>query len=186
MTVPRSEVPRVERVRPERNGPRAEIGPAVPLIALRVVVAVLGTGLSILLLPGGYPLLGLGFALVAAARPRVGATWALVLVLAAAQALRDPATVGGEVLLLLVAVHVLVVLNGLTVALPARGRVELAALVPTARTLVLVQVPLQIAGLLVLALLHGGVVAPAAAVVGGVLLVAATAVLVRRLLAPPV
>ena len=160
--------------------PEVALRAAVPTVLIRVLLAAVGVGLAALLLQGLGVVVGVLLALLAAVLPGRVAPWLLVAVLALGEALRDPRTVGAELLLLVAGVHALAALAELAAALPATGRLELAALRRPALRFLAVQVPVQALGLVVLLLIGRTPPLPAAAVGGAVLLVALPILLIGR------
>lgn len=159
--------------------PRFAIGPAVPAVALRVALALVALVLVGLLLRGGTVWLGLALSGIAVVRPRTGATWLLIALLALGLGLQP--RVGWPLLVALLGVHLLAVLTALAAAVPATGRLALAALLPSLRALVLVQVPTQALGALVLVAAGHVAALPVAAVAGGIVLAGLAVVLALRI-----
>lgn len=154
------------------------IGPWVPGAALPAAVGLVGIGASALVLSDVLLPVGLVLAVVAALRVRSAAPWLLVAVLVLGRLLHGPAAPGAELPALLALVHLIAVLTTAARAVPVRSRLALAALLPAARALVLVQVPAQAVAVLLLVAAGRLQVAPAAAAVGAGLLVLVTALLV--------
>lgn len=165
-----------DRPRATRD-PAFPIGPWVPAAVLPVAAALLGGGLSLLVLGGAWTWLGFGLAVLAAARPASAATWLLAALLVLGQLFRAPDAVGAELLLLVAGLHVLTVLLLHAAVLPRTARLELAALLRPARTVALIQVPAQLLAALVLVLSGRLTAVPAASAVGGALLVMVAATL---------
>jgi len=159
------------------------IGPWVPGFVLPVAVALLGIVASFLVLQDTPLLVGVAVSVVAALRIRTAAPWLLIGLLAVAQLLRPADDVGAELPALLLVLHLLAVLVLLSREVPARARLQLAALGPTALTTGLVQVSAQVLAALLLASAGRLEVLPAASTVGGALLVLVAGLLVvpRRL-----
>jgi hypothetical protein len=154
------------------------IGPWVPGFVLPAAVALLGIAGSLLVLQDVPLLAGVALSLVAALRIRTAAPWLLVALLAVAQLLRPAGDVGPELPALLLVLHLLAVLVLLARAVPARARLQLAALGPAAVTAGLVQLPTQALAALLLASAGRLQVLPAASTVGGALLVLVAGLLI--------
>ena len=137
-------------MKPQPDDPGFEIGPWVPLVSVRVALAVLGVAVSAALLPGNALPVGVLLALVAAVRPP--AAWLLIVLLAIGEVVRS--AVGPGLLLLIAAIHLLHLLAAAASALPMRGRLQLAALLRPLGSALLLEVPLQAAGVAVLLLGH--------------------------------
>lgn len=119
-------------------------GPAVPVVAVRVLLAVVGIAGCATCLPSvAWAVVGALVAVTAALRPSSLAPWVLAGVLVLHQLGTDPGP-GWRFAVLLAAVHLLHVLGGLALALPVRGTLEVRALAAPARRFVVVQAPAQV------------------------------------------
>lgn len=167
------------------------LGPVVPATTLHVAAAAVGAGLLVALLPPSYRWLAAPMALALAVLPGPLTSGAVVLVLAWDQLLQPLVPVRPGFFLLLAGAHLLHVLTGLAAAVPRRGWLQLAALRRPVVRFVGVQLPVQAAAVVVLALVPGrtgglaGLWSPAGGAVGAVALVALALLLVRPLLRRP-
>jgi len=161
-------------------------GRTVPLLVLRAAGVVVAAA-SFVLVPLPYAVVVVALAVVGAIVPGTFTTWAAIVVLALAQ-LAAPLAVDGRANVLLLAVHLLHVIGGLSLVLPTFGRIQLRAFAAPARRFLLLQVPAQVLLLLGLAarslplagLLPAGAVAVAAAATVAVMVVLVRAVTARR------
>ncbi|TQM02867.1 hypothetical protein [Pseudonocardia kunmingensis] len=172
-----------------RVRPRPAMGPWIPAAAARVALGVVGVLLCLERLPPGFVLVaGLGLLGAAVAVPRWATAWVLLLLLAGTQLRELPSAQDGRFYLLLAGLHLVHVLAAQALALPWRGRVQLAVLRRPLLRFVAVQVPVQATAFAALALLAPGpdgaapFVLPVAGVAGGAALVAVTVVLIVPLL----
>lgn len=169
-----------------RAQPVVAMGPWIPAGVFRAALGAVGILLCLQRLPWGF-WTAVGFALTAAAVavPRVPTAWCLLLLLAATQLFEQPAPQDGRFFLLLAGLHLLHVLAAQALALPWRGRVQLAVLRRPLLRFVAVQVPVQVAAFGALALLAPGAggaaatVLPAVGIAGAAALVLLTVVLSR-------
>lgn len=166
-----------------------EIGARVPGVVTRVAVGVVGALLCLDRFPPGFFLvIGLVLTAIAVVRPRTLAAWALLLVLAASQLLRDPSPLDVRFFVLLAGMHLLHLLAAQTLALPWRGWVQVAAFRRPLLRFLVIQIPVQVVAFLALLLLaprpdgSAAVVVPVAGIVGAAALVVLTLLLVVPLL----
>lgn len=157
---------------------RFAIGPWIPGAALPVAVGVTGVLASLLALRDVLILVGVVLSVVAALRIRTPAPWLLVALLGLGQLLRAPVDLDASLSALVLALHVLVVLVLLARTIPARSRLQLAALGPAALTTGLIQVAAQVLAALVLAGQDRLQALPTATTIGGALLVLVAGLLV--------
>jgi len=174
---------------PVRARPAPDIGLWIPGSVLRAACGVVGVLLCLDRLPQGFWLVvGLVLTGVAVAVPRWITAWVLVVLLGATQVLQDPSPRDGHFFLLLAGLHLLHVLGALALALPWRGRVQLAVLRRPLLRFVAVQVPVQVVAAAALAILtprpdgSANIVLPAVGAVGASALVVVTLLLVAPLL----
>lgn len=126
----------------DRSPVRIELGAWMPLPLLRVAfVAVACLAFAVAPLP--YALAAVVLAIVGAALPAGLLGWGAAVVIAMAQLLNPGALTDPRPYLALLAVHLLHVLAGLILVLPARGRLQLRALAAPARRFVLIEVVAQ-------------------------------------------
>ncbi|MFF2051951.1 hypothetical protein ACFVU2_10165 [Leifsonia sp. NPDC058194] len=156
----------------------------VPGWMLRVAFAAVALPLALTAAPSGpWPVLCVVLVSLTIAMPRWRTAWLLVAVLAFS-ALLEPATgVSVRILGLIAGVHALHLLAAWMLAVPARARLQPAALLPGARRFLVVQVPAQAVAVAILALRQpatGGLSAIAAGIAVLALAVALGTVLLRR------
>ena len=174
---------------PVRARPAPDIGLWIPGAVLRAACGVVGVLLCLDRLPQGFWLVvGLALTGVAVAAPQWLTAWVLVVLLGATQVLQDPSPQDGHFFLLLAGLHLLHVLGAQALALPWRGRVQLAVLRRPLLRFVAVQVPVQAVAAAALAILAphsdggAGILLPAVGVAGAAALVVVTVLLVAPLL----
>lgn len=127
---------------PRGAGAHLEIGPWVPLVALRVaLVAAACVAFAVAPLP--YALIAVALALVGAVLPASLLGWAAAFVIAMAQLAHPAAVADPRGYIALIAVHLLHVLAGLILVLPARGRLQVRALAVPARRWLIIEVVAQ-------------------------------------------
>jgi len=113
----------------------------IPLVVLRVAGVVLAAA-SFMLIPLPYAIVAVCLALVGALLPASLMTWGAIVVMTLSL-LAHPLALDGRAHALLLAVHLLHVLGGLALALPALGRLQLRALVGPGRRWLLLQLTAQ-------------------------------------------
>ncbi|MGQ7295576.1 hypothetical protein [Quadrisphaera sp. KR29] len=159
-----------------------DVGPAVPALVLRLVAGAVAAVLVAGAIPGSWQL-AVAVGAVVALRPSPPVVVALVLVLAGAQVLQPLLPVQPRFFALLAGLHLLHVLTALARVLPARARVQLAAVRRPLARWAAVQAGTQVVALAVLVALpgpDGGLVTgpvPVLGVVGAVVLLATALVL---------
>ncbi|CAM5316458.1 hypothetical protein [Leifsonia shinshuensis] len=164
--------------------PAPDLGLTVPAWSLRVAFAVVAVPLALTTAPSGmWPTLAVLLTGVAVAVPRWRVAWVLIAVLAFSTLL-EPGTLTPRLLALIAAVHVLHVLASWMLVLPAGARLQPAALLPSLRRVVLIQLPVQAAAT-VLLLVARPAAAPWLAIVSGGAIVGLVALLATLLLARP-
>jgi len=163
----------VGRERP-RPHPRIETGPSVPVGFLRVLQAIVGLGCTAVVATSDVQWLFTVLALVA------GLVWPAPLWLAvlplswgAGLAALPLGPISAEAPLLLAGLHLYVVLGTAAGRMPPAGRVEWAALAPTAVRFVALQATAQLVGWAAGMLRERDVAAPGVAIVAAALLAAA-------------
>ncbi|GAA3769397.1 hypothetical protein GCM10022240_22250 [Microbacterium kribbense] len=164
-------------------GTRRPAAASVPLMALRAAVVVVA-GAAFALAPPPYAIAALVMALAGAIWPTSLLTWGALLVVALAQLGHLPTAGDWHPYLALVVVHLLHALGSLTLALPARGVLQLRALARPARRWLLVQVPAQVllvVGLLAQRMPREGLVPAGLVAVAAAVCAVAIAVLLRAL-----
>jgi hypothetical protein len=169
--------------------PVPEIGGWIPGSVLRAALGVVGVLLCLDRFPQGFWfVVGLVLTGAAVAVPQWLTAWALLLLLGASQVLAQPSPHDGRFFLLLAGLHLLHVIAAQTLALPWRGRVQLAVLRRPLLRFVAIQAPVQAVAVAALTLLaprpDGGasIVLPAVGVAGAGALVVITVLLIVPLL----
>ena len=157
--------------------PAPDLGPTLPSWALRVAFALVAVPLAVTTAPSGpWPAL-------AVVVPRWRVAWVLIAVLAFSTLL-EPGTLTPRLLALIAAVHVLHVLAAWMLVLPPAARFQPAVLLPSLRRFVLIQLPVQVAAV-VLLLVARPAAAPWLALVSGVAIIGLVGLLAALLLARP-
>lgn len=155
-------------------------GRTLPLWTLRAGLIVAAAA-SFLLIPVPFAVVTTGLAVVGALLPTSLLTWASLVVLALTH-LAEPLALDGRANAVVLIVHVMHVLGGLSMALPLVGQITLRALIAPARRWLAVQVPAQM--LLTLAIVaasapRSGVVPAGAVAIGSAIAVVVMVVLLR-------
>ena len=128
---------------------RVAIGAAVPGIALRIAQIAVIAAASVLLQPALFwQVLFIVIAIAGAVFPRSGLAWLALLVVPLALVLQDVSI--WRTVVALLTVHLGHVLTTLCLVVPARSRISLATLKPTAWRFMGVQIVSQVAALSVL------------------------------------
>ena len=158
----------------------------VPVIVIRLAVAVLGIGLTILVYgASGWLVLGVPFSLLAAWAPEYLLTWVMIVFLAIGELARS-AGLTWQLLVLLAGVHALHVLGMLSLGLPRRSWLQPRVLLLVLRRFVAIQVPTQLLAVATLLLLAPGIHghrplnAAAASVIGAAALAGLALLLIGR------
>jgi hypothetical protein len=164
-------------VRPERSTTR--VAGSVPAVAPRVIVALIAVALEVIQLPFGPWLIVAGLLIaLALVVPRLLTAWAFVLVVGLSMLFREPSVIDWHPYVLLAGVHLVHLYAAQAVVTPIRGRLQLRVLVRPLRSFLAIQLPVQLALAVVLALHHpdavgwSGSAAPVVAAIGAAALVA--------------
>ncbi|KQR54575.1 hypothetical protein ASF88_07330 [Leifsonia sp. Leaf336] len=164
--------------------PAPDLGPTLPSWALRVAFALVAVPLAVTTAPSGpWPALAVVLTGIAVVVPRWRVAWALIAVLAFSTLL-EPGTLTPRLLALIAAVHLLHVLAAWMLVLPPSARFQPAVLLPSLRRFVLIQLPVQVAAV-VLLLVARPAAAPWLALVSGVAIIGLVGLLAALLLARP-
>lgn len=170
-------------------GPPADLpaaGARISVVTLRLVLVLVGASLSeVVYGSGGWLVLGILLALVAAWRPRHLLAWVLIVFLAVGE-LEHRATLTWRLPVLLAGLQLLHILGSLTLLLPWSAWLDPGVLRRPLLRFVAIQVPVQVFAASVVLLLapnshgHWPLTIPAFAVVGALALVALAVLLLSR------
>jgi hypothetical protein len=164
--------------------PIPELGLTLPAWSLRVAFALVAVPLAATTAPSGpWPALAVLLTGVAVVVPRWRVAWVLIAVLAFSTLL-EPGTVTPRLLALIAAVHALHLLAAWMLVLAPTVRFQPAVLLPSLRRFVMIQVPVQVAAV-VLLLVARPAAAPWLALVSGAAIVGLVVLLAAILLARP-
>ncbi|MDR6613434.1 hypothetical protein [Leifsonia sp. 1010] len=156
----------------------------VPAWSVRVLFAAIALVLVLVGVPEG-PWTGIAALLVGVSvwRPRWLTAWVLIGVLLLSS-LVEPGTLTPRVLGLIAGAHALHLLGGWMLALPAAARLQPAVLLPSLRRFVLIQVPAQLAAVVLFVVRGAGTASsvPVLAAVSGIALAALVGLLLPVLL----
>lgn len=156
----------------------------VPAWSVRALFAAIALVLVLVGVPEG-PWTGIAALLVGVSvwRPRWLTAWVLIGVLLLSS-LVEPGTLTPRVLGLIAGAHALHLLGGWMLALPAAARLQPAVLLPSLRRFVLIQVPVQLAAVVLLVVRGAGTASsvPVLAAVSGIALAALVGLLLPVLL----
>ena len=156
------------------------IGPAIPGFALRILGVAVAAGAVIALHPAPFwQVAAFVLAVVGAVFPRTGFAWVALMVVPLALLFDDASP--SHTAIAIAAVHLGHVLASLTLAIPGRSRVALAALAPTARRWLGIQLDSQaVAAAVLLVPRAGGSGLAWAAPVGAIAVALLAYLLLRR------
>jgi hypothetical protein len=158
---------------------------AVPSVILRLgLVAFVAVAAALLIPVLGWQIAAIAVTVLGVVLPQTFGGWMAIACLAVGMVMSEPSI--WRALVAVLVVHVIHVISSLMLVIPWRGRVVLAALWPTVRRLLLVQLVAQPLTLLVMLVFlpdatSSGVAVEGAAITGAVALAVVTVLLLVRL-----
>jgi hypothetical protein len=169
------------------------IGARVPGWTLRSILAIVGIGLCLSQLPlgaGGFWLwIGVTITGVAVVFPMTPAAWLLMLMVGMSVLPRVPSPADPRIYLLIAGIHFLHLVASYTRVVPARGWIQLRAFAAPLRRYVLMQLPVQGAAVVALAVFapkigKHPIAIPALGILAGAALIGLALVLIATLILP--
>ncbi|GGD85175.1 hypothetical protein [Microbacterium murale] len=160
-------------------------GAAVPAVILRLgLVAVVAVAAALLIPVLGWQIAAVAAVVLGVVLPQTFGGWMAIACLAVGMVMHEPSI--WRALVAVLVVHIIHVVSSLMLVIPWRGRVVLAALRPTLRRLLLVQLVAQPLTLLVMLIFlsgrtsSGGITVEGAAIAGAVALAALAVLFLMR------